>query len=133
MPDTSFYLETKVYNFILRDGSFIKPSPAIGLASNYSPTGFFNEIIGGGYHRYPDVGGAEIWTNWEVMGVEGSGTNIVPFYFGKATDDWGIVAAATIYDELDNVLFHGPLDSPRIVYAGDEFELSAGSLHITIG
>jgi hypothetical protein len=128
LPSTSQYFEQSVYNHILRSDTFAKPTPSVGLTLNVpNSNGFFTEVTGGGYTRFPNAYGDLVW---DAMSVAGSGTNLVEFTFGVATSDWGGVSGVVILDESSNLLFHGELQNPREVKQGDEFILSPG--HVTV-
>jgi hypothetical protein len=115
---------------VLRGATFAKPTPSVGLTLNVpNPNGSFTEVTGGGYTRYPNAFGDLLWG---AISAAGSGTNLVEFNFGTATESWGSVSGVVILDESSNLLFHGTLQNPRTVLAGDEFTIGAGHLTVVI-
>jgi hypothetical protein len=136
MANASDYLEQTIYNHIFRDTTFSKPTPAIGLTLNVpSDSGAYVEVTGGGYARYPNASGTNVWS---TMGPEGSGQNSIDFTFPAATADWGTVSGVVICDGAtvgqgnSNVLFWGQLSSARNVQSGDTFKFTASNLKISI-
>lgn len=68
------------------------------------------------------------------LAVNGSSSNSSLVSFPTATYNWGTVTHFGIFDSLTggNLLFHGPLTSPKVVNAGDSFVFPVGNITISI-
>lgn len=151
MANLSDYLESGLLTHIFRGGTFNKPSGlAIALTSSApldSDTGStIAEIPSGingsgtGYDRIP-LGnpvnsGDTQWTLSAANLAAGSGkiTNTSAHTFSTALVDWGWVSGVAIVDDhahgAGNVLIHGTLSNPRVIYTGDSLKFDVDSFEI---
>jgi hypothetical protein len=138
MANASDYLEQSIYNFLFRNGTFAKPTPAIGLTLNVpNDSGAYVEVGAGlNYARWPNASGTNVWS---AMTAPGSGENLYQtFSFGPASADWGTVSGVIICDSAtvgqgnSNLLMHGALTSPRDVKQNDTFTFGLSALKISI-
>jgi len=129
MTAATNYLENEVLDHILGEGTRDFASPTnlqVGLftAVTDGEAGTVTEVSGNGYAR-TDV----------TFGVStgGSATNTADVTFPTATGgDWGLVNNAGIYDQAGNLLFYGALTVSKTVTDGDTFQISTGSLTISL-
>lgn len=136
MSNASDYLEQQIFNHLLRNDTFAKPTNvAIGLTINVDQTDstYLEVGNGNGYARIPGVSGD---SKWNAHGTGGPGDNAVEFSFDQATGDWGMVSGVIITDSPTysggNLLLQGQLTTPRDVRSGDTFKFNAGDLDLTI-
>ena len=137
MANATNFLETSVMDHILRFPTFSKPTNiAIGLTQNNPTSGqgvTYNEIgNGNGYARVPGASGNAFWSQHVVDGPMG---NLSVISFDQATGDWGYASGVIIADSPTysggNILFAGPLTTPRVVQNGDTFQFAISGLQIT--
>lgn len=151
MANLSDYLESGLLTHILRGGVFNKPS-GIAIALTSSPpsdsdTGAtIAEIPSGingsgtGYARInlgnPVYNGDGYWTHSAADIAVGSGsvTNATAHIFDTALVDLGWISGVAICDtavhQSGNVLIHGTLTNPRVIYTGDSLKFDIDSFEI---
>jgi hypothetical protein len=52
--------------------------------------------------------------------------------FPIATEDWGIITHAALIDNLGNMIFHGPLNTPQTVRKGDQVKIAIGEISVSL-
>ena len=128
MAAISDYLENKLLDHVLKDGSatFTEPTVVKLALFTQSPTdtgSTTNEVTGGSYARQTITFG--------TGAASGTISNTADIEFtsmpGATVTHVGIFADAT-----DNMLFHGALSSSKAVDAGDTFKISTGDLDISL-
>jgi len=153
MAALSDYLESGLLHHILGDETFAKPSTiSIALTSTApvdSDTGAsIPEIPSGingsgtGYARVdlgpPASSGASAWDYLTADSAVGSGVfkNASNILFTTALLDWGWASGVAVVDHSTygsgNLLFHGQLGNPRVIYAGDAMKFDLQTLKIQI-
>ena len=149
MAALSDYLESGLLNYVFRGGTFAKPSNiSLALTSGVpqdSNTGAtIPEIPSGingsgtGYARI-DLGAPadNKWTYTEARFLAGSGEikNSGQLIFNTALLDWGWVSGIAIMDHSGhgsgNLLMHSQLDTPRLIYTGDNAKFDTETLEIS--
>lgn len=124
------YLENQLAKHLFRTGSYTKPTTLyIGLfTSDPGELGAGTEVSGGSYAR---VALPPSDANWAL--ADGVVTNAVDVTFMVPTASWGTVTHVGIFDQSNNMLFHGALTLPKLVNNGDTAPLfPAGTIVITI-
>lgn len=123
------YLENKLVDHILRSTPFSVPIALyVGLFT--SPTtdaGGGAEVVGGAYARAAAGPGLTAWkgthgtTSGASSGNTGVTQNAIVITFPTPSADWGSITHYAIFDALSggNMLFQGPLQSPKTVNNGD--------------
>ncbi len=131
MTDISDFLENALINHILRNVAYTSPANIYLALYTTDPTDadVGVEVAGVAYTRFHITGGTAFIA--PVNGVTSNGGNIV---FPTAGGLWGTVTHVGIRDNNigGNLLFHGPLTSPRTVNNGDTFTLPTGNLSVTL-
>ncbi len=140
MGAMSVYLTNNIINHIFSSSTYEKPS-TIAVALCHSPvsaeaTGAtMPELaLSGSYGRVrlnPDP------TNWVSSGA-GLVSNGVAVRFLAASDEWeGGVSHVAIMDSVQygagNVLFSGPIETPKTINQGEILSFSPGELTIQVG
>lgn len=132
MTAMSDVLENAVLDLILRN----TPISAAGINAGSifaalfvtptTDTGGGVELSGGGYSRAAVSG--------FTAPTSGSTSNSTAVSFPNATSSWGTVTHFALYDSASggNLLFHGPLTTPKVVNAGDSFVFPVGNITISI-
>lgn len=133
--NASNYLESGVYNHLLRNSTFSKPSNiCLGLTTNnpQDNEGSYSELANtGSYARVPNCSGNALWSEY----VDGSpGYNLQEITFPTATADWGYASGIIILDSATygagNVLLMGALTSPREIRSGDRFFIPVSGISV---
>jgi hypothetical protein len=128
MAAISDYLENKLLDHVLKDGSatFTEPTVVKLALFTQSPTdtgSTTNEVSGGSYARQT--------ITFASSAASGTISNTADIEFttmpGATVTHVGVFADAT-----DNMLFHGALSSSKAVDAGDTFKISTGDLDISL-
>lgn len=138
MSATSNYLEQKILDHVLRSPANAYTAPGtlyIGLFKNTSGNAATNleagtltdEVSGGSYARKTVTFGAANATT----GVIASNTTVT---FDEASATWGTITHIAIMDALTsgNVLFWGAVTTSKLIESGDTFQITSGSLTITL-
>lgn len=134
MSAMSDYLEGQIRAHIFRTASFAKPTVlAVALFTTApSDAGGGVEVSGGSYAR---VQRDPLDANWSAPDATGGQTaNVAALTFPSPTADWGTVVAVGIFDATSggNLLFWGPMATPRVVSNGDPAPtFPAGTLIVT--
>lgn len=127
MSEASNYLETNLFNHVLRNTAYTSPATIrCGLASS-SATGaeleagtLTNEISGNAYARQSITFGSP---------TDGVGSNTSAVTFPTATpSNWGVVRFTFIADAASagNVLIYTQLDADVTINAGNTFQFNVG-------
>lgn len=123
MSRLSNYAENLLINCLLR-GSTFTTIPTVYCAlyiTDPADTDTGTEVTGGSYVRQSVTFGAP---------ADGVSQNTNEITFPTCTADWGAISHAGIRDNLNagNLLFHGPLTTPKTVTAGDVFKFQIGNI-----
>ena len=91
-------------------------------------TGGGTEVSGGSYSRKSLVAP----TAWTVTGS--TATNASAITFTAASADWGTIEALGLFDAstAGNLLWYGPLNTPRTVTNANVFQIDTGQLALTL-
>jgi hypothetical protein len=143
--NASNYLESGILNHIFRAGSFAKPTTWLALTATVpvetdnGPT--ITEIphtVGNGYFRVP-ITGDNMWSQvFQDDGGSGAITNLQVIQFNaNASADWGWVSGVAILDNsgdaAGNMLFYGPLTTPKLISIPDTFSIPTGNAIFRLG
>jgi hypothetical protein len=132
MSAASNYLETALYNHVLRNTSY---TPAATLyvalftstatAADIEAGTLTNEVSGGSYARQTVTFAAP---------TNGSGSNSGTVTFPTASAGWGTIRFAAIMDasSTGNVLVYGQLTSDVTINSGNTFQFNAGSFTASV-
>ena len=138
MSGFSDYLEKAILNASLRGIAFPTPPTTVHVAlfmGSPLDTGAggaeFNPTVSTGYARF-----SMAHADWSAPAASSPTTastcvNLVEVAFGPATADWeGTATHFAIFDASTggNMLYHGPLKSPRDVVTTDILRYAPGSL-----
>lgn len=136
MSAASNYLELKVLDHVLRYASAPYTAPTtlyVGLFVNTSGNAATNleagtltdEVSGGSYVR------KTITFNAASGGTSASAATVT---FDAATANWGTITHVAILDASTsgNVLFWGAVTTAKTIETGDTFQITAGSLTISL-
>tara|TARA_R110000772_G_scaffold191270_1_gene302209 strand:- start:348 stop:728 length:381 start_codon:yes stop_codon:yes gene_type:complete len=118
--------ETTTLTWLLTAGSATRPTAwYIGLYTT-APTdvGGGTEVSGGSYVREAST--------FVVSGDTAS--NNAAIEWPTATDSWGVVVAAGIFDASvgGNLIAYGNLNDTKNITTGDVFRISSGNLDVTL-
>lgn len=127
MSEMSNYLENALINGTIRGTTFTAPSTIYVALYTTDPTDADTgtEVSGGSYARQSVTFAAP------SNGVSASNATIT---FPTATASWGTVAYIGLRDASTggNLLYHTPLDASKTVGSGDVFQITSGSLTVTL-
>ena len=136
MSAASNYLEGELLDHVLRGASGAWTAPTtlyVGLFVNTSGNAATNleagtltdEVSGGSYVR------KTITFNAASSGTSASAATVT---FDAATANWGTVTHVAILDASTsgNVLFWGAVTTAKTIETGDTFQITAGSLTISL-
>jgi len=128
MPaNISDYLEAKLLDHSLGRTSFTMPSNVrVALfTSATTDAGGGTEVSGGAYARQSLTIDAA---------ASGATQNSAEILFPIATAGWGTITHVAIMDATTggNVLWHGPLVTPRQIDTSDQFRLAVGELDVSL-
>ena len=131
MSALSNYLEGKILDLTLRGQAFTPPATVHVALFSTDPTdaGSGTEISGNAYAR------AAVSTSGGFSAPSGGASNnLADITFPAATGTWGTITHVAIFDASSggNLLYHGALQTPKIVNAGDTLRLPAGDLIVTL-
>jgi hypothetical protein len=130
----SNYLENRVLDHVLKNTSFTQPANLyLALFKNTSGNAATNleggiltdEITGGAYARKLITFAAA---------ASGTAASNLTVTFNTATATWGTITHVAIVDALTsgNVLFYGPVTTPKTIETGDTFQASSGNISISL-
>ncbi|WP_445779228.1 phage tail fiber protein [Shewanella sp.] len=127
MSAMSNYLENALVNATLRNTTYTSPATVyVGLyTSDPTDAGSGTEVSGGSYARQSAAFAAP---------SNGASATSADVTFPQATGNWGTVAYFGILDASSsgNLMYHGALDTSKVIETGDVFKISAGNLTITL-
>jgi hypothetical protein len=131
MSAISNYLETAILNVTLRGVAFAAPANVYVALYTADPTdaGGAGEVSGGSYARTAVSTGAGF-----TAPASGATQNVADIVAPAATGVWGVITHVAIFDALTvgNLLYHGPLVTPKTVNPGDTFRFPAGTLIVSL-
>mgnify|MGYP001549555794 CR=1 FL=1 len=126
MSAFSDYLEDELLDHVLRNAAYTPPSAVyVGLhTTSPEDDDSGTEVSGGGYARQAATFAAA---------SGGSATTSATITFPEATADLGTITHFGLYDAATdgNLLYHGALDSAKVIGTGDTFEIQSGNLTIS--
>jgi hypothetical protein len=130
MSAKSDYLETALFNHVLRNIAMVSPTTVYAALFTVAPTdaGGGTEVAGNAYVREPITFGAP------VAGPSGTCSNSVAVNFPTASGgNWGTIVAMGIFDALTNgnLLYYGNLASNKTVSNGDQLSFAIAALTVT--
>lgn len=132
MAAISNYLENALINHVLRQVAYTAPTDVWLALFTTDPTDADTgtEVTGGSYARVQISGSSTAFTA-PSNGATGNGDTIS---FTTATALWGTISHVGIYDAatVGNLLFHGALDSSRLIDIDDTFTIATGDLVVTL-
>lgn len=146
MSASSDYLEDKLLDHVLRNTAYTSPTTVyVALFNSDDSTGATSELLeagtlttectGGGYERQT--------VTFDAIS-NGSTSNSSNLTWDTASDgNWGTITHVAVMDAeahaqegdsagAGNVLFYGALDTAREILQDDTFQITAGSLTITL-
>lgn len=122
----SDYLRNALVNHTLRHVAFTSPTAWFIALFNVAPTsaGGGTEVSGGAYVRQAVTFAAP---------TTGATSNSGAVNFPTPTADWGDVPACAIFDasSAGNMLYFGPLGTPKTIYTGDVVFFPSGFFALT--
>lgn len=138
MAAISDYLEAKLLDLVFNKVAYTAPSTYVALFTG-DPTdaGTGPEVSGGSYARVlvNENGGSS--PTWDLAVIDGAGKlvdNTHQILFPTATADWTTITHKGIYDASSggNLLWHGPLITPKPIGDGDTFKFEPGELNLKL-
>jgi hypothetical protein len=120
------HAEDLVVNWLLTTGTATRPTSwTVGLftAVADAEAGTVTEVSGGSYARTAVTFSAA---------SSGATANSADVQFPTASASWGTITHAGVYDNAGNLLFVGELTNSKSVGSGDTFQISTGSLTISL-
>lgn len=139
MANNAFnYLESGIYNHLLRASTFSKPTNICAALVTNNPqdneANVYSELANAGsYARVPGCSGL---TFWDEYNTTGAGYNLQAITFPVATADWGYVSGVILFDNstygAGNALLGGPLTTARIVLSGDQFIIPVSGISLQV-
>lgn len=126
MSQLSDYAETALFNALLRNIAFTSPTTVYVALFTTNPTdaGSGTEVSTGNYVRQPVTFSAP---------SNGVGSNSGQVIWDPASVAFGTITHIGLYDAATsgNLLMYAPLNSSKIIGAGDIFRISVGALTAT--
>ena len=133
MAGLSEQLQGYISNWIR--GTAMPAAPAsLEVALSSTPiaddgTGITEPILANGYTRQPVTLSAPVHT--EGAGTKMTNTN--PIIFGPAVGtNWPTITHAAVFDNAGNILFKGPVATPRTAPVGDTLSYGVGVLQFNV-
>jgi len=127
MSAISNYLENKLIDATLRGISFTAPAKVYLALFTTDPTdaGTGTEVSGAGYTRKEITFGAP---------TDGAAIVSAEIIFPAATASWGTISHLAVYDAdtAGNLLYYGPIATPKTINIDDQLKVSAGDITITL-
>ncbi len=127
------YVEQRTVDFWLRGGAeFGTTEPTTVYAalftSSTTDAGGGTELSGNGYARQ------SVTFSAMTGATDGNTTNQADIEFPQATDDWGTITHLAIYDASSsgNMLYHGQLNTSKLIENGDVFKILTDDLSVTL-
>ncbi|WP_068616609.1 phage tail fiber protein [Paenibacillus tuaregi] len=129
--NVSNYLAKALLNETFRGIEYVKPDTVYMALYTSNPTAADTgrEVTGGAYARQTLTFAAPT-----VESGRQTIKNSADIQFPVATADWGTVTHMGIRDAATggNLLYYGPLDSPRSILTNDRFKMLANSAVLTL-
>ena len=126
MSEMSNYLETALYDHVMRAMAFTEPATLYLALFTTDPLDAASgtEVTGGSYAREIVAFGGP---------TDGVGSNSGAVTFTTATANWGTVTHIGIFDALTvgNRIVHTILTASKVVDNGDTFKVNIGDLAVT--
>lgn len=123
MGAVSNLLENALINHVFRNVVYTPPAAIYVALYTSDPTDADTgtEVSGGGYSR-------QAVTFNEP--TDGKASNVDDIVFPEAETDWGTVTHIGLRDDATagNLLWHGPVTQSRLILAGDQLIIKAGTL-----
>lgn len=127
MAAVSDYLENALLDHVFRGTAYTSPTAIYVALYTSDPTDADSgtEVSGGGYARQ------SVTFNAPSGGVI---TNSADIVFPEATADWGTITHIGLRDAatLGNLLWHGAVTQSRLILAGDQLIIKAGTLTVSL-
>ncbi|MDN8590923.1 hypothetical protein Q0V21_19375 [Paenibacillus sp. 11B] len=127
----SLYLANAILNHVFRNIPYTSPENIYVALYTTNPTAADTgqEVSGGGYTRLKVVFGPPA-----TEGGKPTIKNAADIAYAIATASWGTVSHIGTRDALTggNLLYFGPLESPRSILANDVFKLLTGNIVQTL-
>lgn len=131
MAAISNYLEEAVLNAVFRNQSYSSPTNIYVALYTSDPTDADSgtEVSGGGYGRQLITFNAPTQISGKAQIV-----NAADIKFPIATGTWGTVTHIGLRDAnvSGNLLFYGPLSTPKTISVDDQLVFGAGDLKISL-
>lgn len=126
MSSASDYTENLALKWLLTTDSATRPTAwyiALYTSATNDTTGG-TEVSGGSYAR----------TEVAFSVTTDTASNSATVTFPTATGNWGTVSHIAVYDAstAGNRLFHGAVTTSKDISTGDTFQITSGSLTITL-
>lgn len=126
MSAASNHAETLALTWLLTNGTATRPTAwYVGLhTADVTDAGSGTEVSGGSYAREA--------VTFSVTDDTASNTSTITFT--TATANWGTISHIGIWDASSggNLLFHGAVTASKTIETGDSFQITSGSLTITL-
>lgn len=145
MAALSDYLENKLLDALLRAQTFAMPATVyVGLVTTADNDADSSkvEVSGGSYARVAVASSLANWAGTQSAGsttastgTSGTTSNNATVTFPAPTANWGSIVGFAVYDAATggNLLFYGPLGTPKTVNNGDPApSFAAGALTLQI-
>jgi hypothetical protein len=137
MSASSDYLEDKLLDHVLRNTAYTSPTTVyVALFNSDDSTGATSELLEAGTLTTECTGGAYTRQTATFDAISnGSTSNSGNLTWTTASDgNWGTITHVAVMDasSAGNVLFYGALDTAREILQDDTFQITAGSLTITL-
>lgn len=128
----SNYWKTSAINAALRGANFTAPAAVFVALYTSNPTAADTgqEVTGGGYARQSVTFSAPTTANDQA-----STSNNADIDFPVASADWGTITHVGIRSAATggDLLYHGPVTSPRTILANDRARFLIGSIKVSEG
>ena len=134
MMGTSRYLATKWLD-MLRGVPFTAPSTVYVALYTTLP----DKNNTGGVEVGSGIGYSRLAVTFPAVFADGSDNdvieNLAELLWPMATAPWGTIAGAGLLDDdtAGNLLYYGPLETPRIINENDRFRFAEGDVRAGIG
>lgn len=126
MSAASNHAETLALTWLLTNSAATRPTAwYVGLhTADVTDAGSGTEVSGGSYAREA--------VTFSVTDDTASNTSTITFT--TATANWGTISHIGIWDASSggNLLFHGAVTASKTIETGDSFQITSGSLTITL-
>ena len=124
MSSASNFTENLALKWLLTADAATRPTGwQIGLyTSDPTDAGTGTEVAGGSYAR----------TSVAFTVTGDTASNSATVTFPAATANWGIIGWIGVHSGTGELIFHGPVTTSKQIDSGDQFQISAGNLSITL-